>query len=72
MKKLIGYNSCGRLDVFMNHLDELILTENTRVVYCNCNNLKTLLLTDILEFIGCDIFVELNNINNKDLKIIFR
>ncbi len=60
-----------QLDCYMNNLEVLVLPDNIIKLYCWENNIKDLLLKDKLNYLSCDIFVNVKNIYNKELKIDF-
>ncbi len=55
----------------VNNLKELLLPDNLKSLICWSNNINELKLNDNLIGLTCDIFVCVNNINNKELAIIF-
>lgn len=55
----------------VNYLTELKLNKDLKQLFCQNNKIKSLVLNKKLEIINCDIFVEVNNINNDGLTIQF-
>ena len=54
-----------------NFLTELLLPDNLKRIYCHRNKITELYLNNNLIDLACDTFVELKNINNKNLTIMF-
>ena len=52
-------------------LVNIVIPDSVTVIGCWDNNIKELNLNNKLLNLGCDIFVNLNNINNKYLTINF-
>ena len=59
------------LDCSINNLTRLKLNKHIFILYCRFNNINALKLNNKLLHLGCDIFVNIQNINNENLSIVF-
>ncbi len=66
----IPYN-LESLCCFNNNIIKLDIPNTLYILYCYHNNINELKLTDNLVNLCCDIFVDVKNINNKELCIKF-
>ncbi len=59
------------LNCTSNNITKLVLHNNLYKLFCYDNNIKLLTLNNKLELLFCDIFVNVKNIDNKELRITF-
>ncbi len=70
---ILFYNNCHKvLNVVNEDLTDIdTLKYDVRHMFCFFNNIKTICVKPNIFRLDCDMFVDVKNINNEELTIIF-